>query len=162
MNNNWNYGYYKSPIGILKIVEADNYIMEIVFVKDDTQSTDSDNNYSQTIRDTILQLDEYFEGKRISFSLKLNPQGTCFQKKVWQELRRIDYGKTVSYKEIALKIGNEKATRAVGGANNKNPIAIIIPCHRVIGANGNMVGYSAGLDKKQYLLNLEKQGLYKK
>ncbi len=162
MENKLDYGYYKSPIGIIKIVASDNYIKELAFVKEVNQLADDfDNNYSEIIKNTILQLNEYFQGKRRDFYLPLQPKGTCFQQRVWQELEKIDYGKTASYKEIALKTGNEKATRAVGGANNKNPIAIIIPCHRVIGTNGSMVGYSGGLDKKLFLLNLEIQTINK-
>ncbi|WP_068448901.1 methylated-DNA--[protein]-cysteine S-methyltransferase [Caviibacter abscessus] len=101
------------------------------------------------------QLTQYFSGKRKNFELKLNPKGTDFQKKVWQALTKIPYGKTVSYYDIACSIGNEKACRAVGMANNKNPISIIIPCHRVIGKNGKMVGYASGIDRKVFLLELE-------
>ncbi|MFA8450174.1 MAG: methylated-DNA--[protein]-cysteine S-methyltransferase [Bacteroidales bacterium] len=101
------------------------------------------------------QLREYFEGTRSEFDLKLNPQGTEFQKKVWRSLLEIPYGESKSYKDIAIEINNPKAVRAVGGANNKNPIPIIIPCHRVIGANGNLTGYAYGLDMKNYLLNHE-------
>lgn len=101
------------------------------------------------------ELQEYFAGKRFSFNVPLDLFGTAFQKKVWQELLKIEYGTTVSYKEIAKRIGAPKAVRAIGGANNQNPIPIIIPCHRVIGSNGAMVGYGGGLDKKQCLLQLE-------
>lgn len=101
------------------------------------------------------QLTEYFAGKRKVFDLPLEPHGTEFQKKVWQALREIPYGTTCSYGEIAAKIGNPKASRAVGGANNKNPIAIVVPCHRVIGANGSLVGYASGLQTKEALLKLE-------
>ncbi len=161
MENKLDYGYYKSPIGIIKIVASDEYIKELAFVKEVNQLADFNNNCSEIIKNTIFQLNEYFQGKRRDFCLPLQPKGTCFQQRVWQELEKIDYGKTASYKEIALKTGNEKATRAVGGANNKNPIAIIIPCHRVIGTNGSMVGYSGGLDKKLFLLNLEIQTINK-
>lgn len=103
------------------------------------------------------ELEEYFAGKRQSFSVALKPQGTAFQKRVWAALREIPYGKTASYGEIADKIGNKKACRAVGMANNRNPIAIIIPCHRVVGAGGSLTGYAGGLDKKEFLLKLEAQ-----
>lgn len=101
------------------------------------------------------QLDEYFAGKRREFDIPLNPHGTDFQLAVWKALREIPYGETRSYKEIAETIGNPNASRAVGLANNKNPIWIIIPCHRVIGANGTLTGYGGGLDMKQKLLELE-------
>ena len=103
----------------------------------------------------VLQLEEYMDGKRRSFDLPLKPEGTEFQKKVWNALLDIPYGETRSYKDIAVAIGNPKACRAVGMANNRNPISIIIPCHRVIGANGSLVGYGGGLPIKIELLNLE-------
>lgn len=103
----------------------------------------------------VLQLEEYMDGKRKSFDLPLKPEGTEFQKKVWNALLDIPYGETRSYKDIAVFIGNPKACRAVGMANNRNPISIIIPCHRVIGANGSLVGYGGGLPIKIELLNLE-------
>ncbi|WP_156951344.1 methylated-DNA--[protein]-cysteine S-methyltransferase [Lacrimispora aerotolerans] len=103
----------------------------------------------------VLQIEEYMDGKRRSFDLPLKPEGTEFQKKVWNALLDIPYGETRSYKDIAVSIDNPKACRAVGMANNRNPIAIIIPCHRVIGANGSLVGYGGGLPIKIELLNLE-------
>lgn len=103
------------------------------------------------------ELEEYFAGVRKSFSVPIKPAGTDFQKKVWAALRDIPYGETASYGEIAKRIGNPKACRAVGMANNRNPIAIIIPCHRVIGAGGALTGYAGGLDKKEFLLKLEAQ-----
>lgn len=102
------------------------------------------------------QLAEYFAGKRRDFDLQLSPQGTEFQSKVWSALRDIPYGETRSYGEIAAAIGKPKASRAVGTANNRNPIAVIVPCHRVIGANGSLVGYGGGLDRKTLLLSLER------
>lgn len=102
-----------------------------------------------------IQLDEYFQGKRTTFSLPFKLTGTPFQLAVWKELQNIPYGKTTSYKEIAQKINKPKACRAVGMANNKNPLPIIIPCHRVIGSNGKLIGYAGGLKLKNYLLELE-------
>ena len=102
-----------------------------------------------------IQLDEYFQGKRTVFSLPFKLTGTPFQLAVWKELQNIPYGKTTSYKEIAQKINKPKAYRAVGMANNKNPLPIIIPCHRVIGSNGKLIGYAGGLKLKNYLLELE-------
>ena len=99
---------------------------------------------------------EYFAGKRQNFSLPLELEGTEFQKKVWQALQKIPYGQTKTYGQIAKEIGKKKAVRAVGNANHNNPIAIIIPCHRVIGANGKLTGYHGGLEKKEFLLTLEK------
>jgi methylated-DNA-[protein]-cysteine S-methyltransferase len=106
--------------------------------------------------DAVKQVKEYFNGKRKVFELLLNPQGTDFQKKVWGELKKIPYGELRSYKQIAQAAGNKKACRAVGMANSKNPIAIVIPCHRVIGANGTLTGYANGLENKKTLIVLEK------
>lgn len=107
------------------------------------------------IQKAFLQLSEYLRGERRQFDLPLNPRGTVFQKQVWETLLEIPYGETRSYKQIAEAIGNPKAVRAVGMANNRNPLLIVVPCHRVIGANGKLVGYGAGLDKKEYLIRLE-------
>ncbi|NEU31418.1 methylated-DNA--[protein]-cysteine S-methyltransferase [bacterium LRH843] len=109
----------------------------------------------KTLRPICQQLEDYFSGKRHTFDIPLDLSGTVFQKKVWHSLMSIEYGKTRSYKEVAEEIGAPKAVRAIGGANHNNPIPIIIPCHRVIGSNGNMVGYGGGLDKKEILLSLE-------
>ncbi len=111
----------------------------------------------ERLSEPIKQLNEYFYGTRTSFQLPLDLRGTPFQLKVWQVLQTIQYGETMSYKQVAERIGMPKAVRAVGGANNQNPIPIIIPCHRVIGSNGALVGYGGGLDKKAHLLALEKQ-----
>lgn len=107
------------------------------------------------LKETAKQLNEYLEGKRKRFDVKLDPKGTQFQKKVWKELQTIPYGETRSYKQIACAVGNEKASRAVGMANHNNPILCIIPCHRVIGANGTLVGFGAGIDIKEQLLIME-------
>jgi methylated-DNA-[protein]-cysteine S-methyltransferase len=109
------------------------------------------------LKKAAQELQEYFIGKRKRFDLPLSPQGTDFQQKVWKALQDIPYGAVCSYKDIARAIGNEKACRAVGGANNKNPISIIIPCHRVIGANGSLVGYGGGIEIKKQLLALEQK-----
>lgn len=101
------------------------------------------------------QIKEYFSGKRKKFQLKLNPKGTEFQKKVWEELTKIPYGELRTYKDIAIAVGNSKASRAIGMANNRNPIPLIIPCHRVVGSNKKLVGYAYGLEMKTCLLNLE-------
>ena len=111
------------------------------------------------IKKAYTQLEEYLSGKRTEFDIEIEKIGTEFQKKVWKELLNIPYGETRSYKDIAIAIGNEKACRAVGNANNKNPIAIIVPCHRVIGSNGSMTGYAGGLDIKEKLLKIEKDNI---
>lgn len=121
----------------------------------DEPNLEGENKQTPLLDEAAKQLEEYFKGERREFQLPLNPQGTAFQKQVWQALCQIPYGETRSYKDIAEMIGNPKACRAVGGANNKNPIMIVIPCHRVIGANGKLVGYGGGLNIKEYLLNIE-------
>lgn len=107
------------------------------------------------LKDVCVQLDEYFNGKRQTFDITMDLYGTPFQKMVWTALSNIPYGQTRSYKEVAKEIGTPKAVRAIGGANNKNPLPIIVPCHRVIGTNGALVGYGGGLNIKEYLLKLE-------
>lgn len=145
--------FYETKIGIIGIRENNKSITDIYFSKVDTND-----NIEETdlIKECFKQLKEYFEGNRVKFDLPLDARGTEFQKKVWNELLRIPYGETKSYKDIAVAIGNEKACRAIGMANNKNPIPIIIPCHRVIGSNGKLVGYAGGLNVKEKLLNIEK------
>ncbi|MDR1679821.1 MAG: methylated-DNA--[protein]-cysteine S-methyltransferase [Prevotellaceae bacterium] len=144
--------YYNSPIGLMEIVGEQDFISRVKFAKQITNETPD----WETGKRCAVQLDEYFAGKRQEFNLPLRPQGTDFQLSVWQALQEIPFGKTLSYGEMARKIGNPKACRAVGGANNRNPISIIIPCHRVVGANGSLTGYASGLDRKEFLLNLEK------
>lgn len=146
--------YYESPIGTLGIVEEDNKIIELILNCNEKLSG-YDESESECLKEAVKQLAQYFEGSRKEFELELNPQGTDFQQKVWRALCDIPYGETVSYKHIAEQIGNNKAARAVGMANNKNPISIFIPCHRVIGGNGKLVGYGGGLNIKEYLLELE-------
>lgn len=112
------------------------------------------NNLFEDVKEQII---EFFEGKRQTFNVKINMKGTDFQKKVWTELLKIPYGQLYTYKEIATNVGNEKASRAVGMANRNNPIPIIIPCHRVVGSNGNLTGFALGLDIKEILINIEKR-----
>ena len=151
-----NFGYFNSPIGTIKIEADDEYITAVYFIdKNSTLNTDV-----EEVNDSIIickkQLQEYFNGIRKCFDIKLKfLKATEFQKKVWKELQKIPYGQTASYKEIAERINNPKGCRAVGNANNKNPIAIIVPCHRIVGSNGKMVGYAGGIDKKEFLLSLE-------
>ena len=148
--------HYDTKIGKIGIEENGSAITKIYFINNDEQEEILEKNETALLKEAIKQLNEYFDGKRISFDLQLQPQGTEFQNKVWKALMEIPFGETRSYGEIAKIIGNEKASRAVGMANNKNPIPIIVPCHRVIGANGKLVGYAGGLDIKEMLLNLEK------
>ena len=142
---------YISPIGPLLIIYDDAHIFGVKF--DKYQSLEYLHN--NLIEKCVKQLDEYFAGRRRDFELPLKPAGTPFQESVWWALTKIPYGEIATYGEIAATVGNAKASRAVGGANNKNPIAVIIPCHRVIGAGGKLVGYGGGLDKKIHLLELE-------
>ncbi len=148
--------YYESPIGIIKIKGSDIGIEALQFLEKNYRK-DEKCQLNDNMLICLKELDEYFTKGRTEFNVKLNVIGTDFQKKVWDELLKIPYGEVKSYKDIAVKIGNSKAARAVGGANNKNKIPIIIPCHRVIGINGKFVGYAGGVDRKKYLLNLEDQ-----
>ncbi|NLF80629.1 MAG: methylated-DNA--[protein]-cysteine S-methyltransferase [Clostridia bacterium] len=149
--------YYDFPLCRLGIVADESAISQIFF-------SHGNDNFPAPLQETPLiqeaaeQLRQYFAGQRREFDLPLAPHGTPFQKKIWQLLMTIPHGETRSYKQIAALAGNEKATRAVGGANNRNPIAIVIPCHRVIGADGSLVGYGGlqGLGLKRQLLDLEK------
>ena len=143
---------YDTVIGKIYIAEKDNCICNVSF---GTLNYKGKETY--LIKKTYSQLKEYFAGNRKIFDIPISANGTEFQIKVWEELQKIPYGKIRTYKEIAENIGNKNASRAVGMANNKNPIAIIIPCHRVIGSNGDLTGYAGGIKLKQYLLNLEKQ-----
>ena len=149
-----------SPIGFLAVAcNADNTaITEIRYVSDDNVSTDPQ-NLPSLVQRLLTELTEYFAGTRRVFDIPLQPISTSsFRQKVWQALRSIPYGETCTYTDIACRIGNPLACRAIGGANHHNPIAILIPCHRVVGANGSLTGYAGGLDRKQFLLRLEQQG----
>ena len=152
-----NYFCYDTEIGRIKISEKDEKIIRFVF--SDYKKEDEIEKETDAIRKTYLQLKEYLSGKRKNFDIEIEMIGTEFQKKVWKELLNIPYGETRSYKDIAIAIGNEKACKAVGNANNKNPIAIIVPCHRVVGSNGSMTGYAGGLDIKEKLLKIEKYNI---
>lgn len=136
----------------LYLVATETHLINIQF----TQPQKALLQTTELLSMATIQLDEYFQGKRTTFSLPFKLTGTPFQLAVWKELQNIPYGKTTSYKEIAQKINKPKAYRAVGMANNKNPLPIIIPCHRVIGSNGKLIGYAGGLKLKNYLLELEK------
>lgn len=144
--------YIDSPLGFIEIRANDAAITSLAFVK--KKSCDELPTHP-ILKKCAKQLAEYFSGKRRDFDLPLELNGTDFQKRVWQALLKVPYGKTASYGDIAKKIRNPKSSRAVGMANNRNNIAIVIPCHRVIGGNGKLVGYAGGLEKKQWLLGLE-------
>ncbi|MBU3128821.1 methylated-DNA--[protein]-cysteine S-methyltransferase [Clostridium tagluense] len=147
------HGYYNSPIGVLEIITSDDAVISAMFVEEMKQSTEE----SEILRDVIQQFDEYFKGTRKKIYIKCEVQGTEFQKKVWDALTEIPYGVTLSYKELAIAIGNEKAARAVGKANSVNIISIIIPCHRVIGSDKSLTGYAGGINRKQWLLEHERE-----
>jgi methylated-DNA-[protein]-cysteine S-methyltransferase len=143
--------FIKTPLGIAKIV-GDAIGIAVISVLDDgnISSTIPDN-----LKEAVSQLQEYFEGKRTDFTFKLNPTGTEFQQKVWKELLEIPFGKTMSYLELSKKLGDVKAIRAVASANGKNPLWIVVPCHRVIGTDGSLTGYAGGLWRKKWLLEHE-------
>lgn len=146
--------FYQSPIGLMKISASDTSLLSVLFTDDDQElPTDiSENNIS---RATAQQLAEYFTEKRKIFDIPLSPSGSPFQQGVWKELIKIPFGETDCYSAIAHKLNNPLSVRAVGAANGKNPISIIIPCHRIIGRDGSLTGYAGGLWRKEYLLHLE-------
>ncbi|NMA75495.1 MAG: methylated-DNA--[protein]-cysteine S-methyltransferase [Bacteroidales bacterium] len=148
--------FYDSPPGRIAIVGNSEAITHLYF-SEEPGFPGAVARETALLEEAAHQLKQYFAGRRKIFELPLAPEGTTFQLKVWRALRTIPYGQTRSYGQIARVTGNEKAARAVGAANNKNPISIIIPCHRVIGADGKLVGYGGGLERKAYLLELEKR-----
>ncbi len=145
--------YIHSPLGITKIV-GDEEGIAVISVSD-VGTTEVSQTIPEVLQAAVLQLQEYFEGKRTDFDLKLNPKGTDFQQKVWKSLLEIPFGKTVSYMDQTKKLGDVKAIRAVASANVKNPLWIVVPCHRVIGTNGSLTGYAGGLSRKKWLLEHE-------
>jgi methylated-DNA-[protein]-cysteine S-methyltransferase len=148
-----------SPVGRLKIVGSDNGLAAILWENDNPNRirvrTYVENNTHPVLLETEHQLNEYFQGKRTSFSLTLDPVGTEFQQQVWSILSTIPFGQTRSYLDIAKQMGNIKAVRAVGAANGRNPISIVVPCHRVIGSSGELTGFAGGLEAKATLLSME-------
>ncbi len=150
--------YFKAPFGKL-LLTGDRLLESIHFpLNGKKKEPGRESVHSEKIFLNVLdQLEAYFRGELNRFDLEFKLKGTVFQKKVWKELEKIEFGKTTSYGEIARRVGNPKAARAVGMANNKNPIPIIIPCHRVIGKNGSLTGFGGGLEIKQFLLELEKK-----
>ena len=155
------YTQIESPVGPLLLVADDTGLRQILFVngRHPAQPEPSWKRDRAPLNDTILQLQAYFAGELEKFDLQLAPEGTPFQLGVWHRLCEIPYGKTISYGELASRIGNPKASRAVGLANGSNPIPIVIPCHRVIGSNGKLTGYGGGLPIKEKLLALERRQL---
>ena len=152
-------GYCPTPVGMFYIECTAQAVVRAGFTHSPNKETADQmpRDVPDVLHLAILQITEYFAGKRQVFNLPLAPAGSAFYRAVWDRLKMIPYGFTTTYGAIAAEVGNPKASRAVGGANNHNPIAIIIPCHRVIGANGKLVGYASGLERKQWLLDLEKR-----
>lgn len=146
------YDFLESPMGLIKITASESALVSLSLI------TQADIIATPNIITDLCktQLNEYFMNQRREFTLPLELNGTKFQKSVWNELLKIPYGKTASYKDVAVSLGNPNASRAVGGAVNKNPLFIVVPCHRVIGSNGALVGFALGIDKKTYLLDIEK------
>lgn len=143
---------YETVLGVVTFVEEGGALLAVTTHR----SYEGIEQETALIKEAYQQLSEYLKGERKEFDLPLNPKGTDFQKRVWRALCDIPYGETRSYKQIAKAVGNSKAVRAVGMANNRNPITIVVPCHRVIGADGKLVGYGGGLEMKEFLLRLEK------
>lgn len=161
-------GYYhppaESPLGVILIRASDTGLSEIAFIDPQVDPQDKAADEAPRPHPHVQrcqeQLAEYFSGRRYAFDLSLDPKGTPFQRRVWEQLRGIPFGETRSYADIAARIGNLKAQRAVGAANGRNPLSIVVPCHRVIGSNGRLTGYAGGLPRKQWLLEHERQDLF--
>jgi methylated-DNA-[protein]-cysteine S-methyltransferase len=152
------YNIIESPVGPILLAGNEEGLKHLIFLKG-KKKADIPEGWIENkdfFKEAARQLKAYFSGELKSFDLELAPEGTDFQKSVWKALCEIPYGKTLTYKEIAVSLGKSRAYRAVGLANNRNPIAIIVPCHRVIGSNGKLTGYASGLDIKEFLLKLEK------
>ena len=145
----------ESPIGTLTLVKTDGMLSGLYMGHPDLRREQLGAQAGSGFEDVVHELGEYFERKRTAFTVPIAPEGTTFQQRVWSELQTIPYGETRSYLELAQAIGKPSAMRAVGAANGRNPISIIVPCHRVIGSNGTLVGYGGGLERKQFLLDLE-------
>lgn len=148
--------YVETPLGSLKLTfNADFELVAAQFIESNTTPPVSNPCGKEEIQPIKTQIQEYFEGKRIQFTIKLAPKGTEFQKRVWNELLKIPFGETRSYQQIATLLGDPKVIRAAASANGKNPIALIIPCHRVIGSDGSLTGYAGGMHRKKWLLQHE-------
>ncbi len=145
--------FMNTPIGILELKGNVDGLVSVLFK--DEENVFISGEIPNELQDSANQLQEYFEGKRKEFSIKLSPEGTNFQKKVWKQLEGIPFGKTATYQQMANQLGDPKVIRAAASANGKNPISIIIPCHRVIGTDGSLTGYAGGLHRKKWLLEHE-------
>ena len=153
--------HYESPIGLIEIEGSEAGVSALNFVESGSAKAErpGKNPLPGPLADCLLQLDEYFRGKRTVFSIKLDLRGTAFQKQVWDQLLRVKFGRTTTYKALAEAVGRPAATRAVGGANHRNPVSIIVPCHRVVGSDGSLTGYGGGLWRKEWLLRHEGRDL---
>lgn len=149
------YTYYHSPIGMLKIGGTDHYISELTFVDNKEQVVHGEPGISEVMHQCTEQLIEFFHGSRRSFDVPVSQTGTAFQEKVWSELMNISYGRTITYLDLAKRLGDAKVIRAAATANGRNNLCIIVPCHRVIGSNNTLIGYSGGLWRKRWLLEHE-------
>jgi O-6-methylguanine DNA methyltransferase len=145
------YVYYESPLGLIEVGAAAGAVVSLHFVDERRHDSSGD----RLLTKAAAQLAEYFNGNRRTFALPLRLSGTAFQVRVWWQLKEIPFGKTVSYRDVAVAVGNAKAVRAVGAANGSNPIALVLPCHRVIGSDGSLTGYGGGLWRKRWLLKHE-------
>ena len=145
--------FINTPLGILELKGDAEGLASALFK--DAENIVISSKIPKELNDAVLQFQEYFEGNRKEFNLKLSPEGTDFQKRVWQQLQQIPFGKTTSYQQMANTLGDPKVIRAAASANGKNPISIIIPCHRVIGSDGSLTGYAGGLHRKKWLLEFE-------
>lgn len=152
--NTLSFTYYQSPLGLLKIAGTDQFISEVSFI-DKESDVGSSMGSNAILHQCVEELIEYFNGKRFSFEIPVNQEGSDFQRKVWAELLGINYGKTISYMTLAKRLGDPNCIRAAASSNGKNHIAIIVPCHRVIGSNQSLVGYAGGLWRKKWLLEHE-------
>jgi len=144
--------FIKTPLGVAKVAGDELGLSSISVLNTDEKLTEI---VPEVLEDAVYQLNEYFDGKRTDFDLLLNPTGTDFQQRVWKSLLEIPYGKTVSYLQLSKTLGDVKAIRAVAAANGKNPLWIVVPCHRVIGSDGSLTGYAGGLSRKKWLLEHE-------
>jgi methylated-DNA-[protein]-cysteine S-methyltransferase len=148
--------YIDSPIGVILLIFNSKFELTAAQFNDKEHEVPAAKRIEIIeVQNTVKQFEEYFEGKRTQFDLKLAPEGTEFQKKVWKHLQEIQFGKTISYQQMANQLGNPKVIRAAASANGRNPISIIIPCHRVIGSDGSLTGYAGGLHRKKWLLEHE-------
>ncbi len=144
--------YYQTPVGIAQITEEDGYISRIHILDEEHETTPAE---TPLLKEVTRQFEEYFAGTRQTFDLPINQPGTDFQQQVWQELLKIDYGKTITYNQQSIQMNNPLAIRAIAAANGKNNLWVVVPCHRVIGSNGSLTGYAGGLWRKQWLLEHE-------